>query len=147
MQQGIMNQQSKHIKNYKEVQLSTASQGRIIVMLYDEVIRQIEYARDELQASSRKYDKINAALVKARDVITELMVSLDFEKGDALAKSLFSLYQFFNTKLIEANVKKEVEPLNEIYPFISDLRESWNKISTTAVASPEVPSSGIDISG
>ena len=136
-----------HIKSYKEVRINTASQGKIIVMLYDEIIRQIECARDELAASSRKYDKINAALIKARDVVTELMVSLNFEKGDTLAKRLFSLYQFFNSKLIEANVKKEVEPLNEIYPLISGLRESWYKISTTAVVNPEVPSSGIDISG
>ena len=141
-----MNQHHNKIKSYKEVRVNTASQGKIIVMLYDEIIQQIDRARDELMAKSRKYDKISAALIKARDVVTELMVSLNFDKGDKIAQGLFSLYHFFNAKLIEANVKKEVAPLNEIYPLISELRESWHKISNVSTA-PEVRKSGLDISG
>ena len=135
------------IKAYRSVRINTATQGKMIVMLYDEIIRQIECAREELAARSRRYDKISAALVKARDVVTELMVSLDLDKGQEIAKSLFGLYQFFNSKLIEANVKKEAAPLDAIFPLITDLRASWDKISSVSVHAPELQKSGIDISG
>ncbi|MFQ3619890.1 MAG: flagellar export chaperone FliS, partial [Spirochaetales bacterium] len=65
------------LKAYKETNIRTASQGKLIVMLYEEAIRQIDIAIQELAQKSRKLDLVHNAIVKAQDIITELTVSLD----------------------------------------------------------------------
>jgi len=77
---------------YKTAKVKTASQGALILMLYDEAIRQIKIATDLIKEKSRALDKVHNALVKAQDIVTELMVGLDFEKGQDIAKNLFNIY-------------------------------------------------------
>ncbi len=63
---------------YKETTIRTASGGKLIVMLYDEALKQIDFAVEKLNQKSKQLDKVNIALLKAQDIITELMASLDF---------------------------------------------------------------------
>ena len=92
---------------YKETQIKTANQIRLIVMLYDGAIRHLNLALDSFSEGHRRYDVINDHIIAAQDILSELTASLDFEKGGMLAKNLFSLYSFMNRQLMEANMKKE----------------------------------------
>jgi len=103
----------------------------MIVMLYDEALRQIERAVKEIDEESRKYDEINNAILKAQDIITELMVSLDFEKGGDIAPSLFGLYRYFNDQLMEGNLNKDTRPLRSVQTMLTDLRSAWAQIINT----------------
>jgi flagellar protein FliS len=75
---------------YRETRVKTASQGRIIVMLYDEALRQIDEAVGLLDTGTKQLDRVNNSVVKAQDIITELMVSLDMEQGGDIARNLFA---------------------------------------------------------
>ena len=66
-------------------------------MLYEEAIRQIDLAKGALEEDTKQLDRVNNAIGKAQDIITELMVSLDFEKGGEVAEKLFNLYMYFKT--------------------------------------------------
>ncbi len=92
---------------YKEIQIKTANQIRLIVMLYDGAIRHLNLALDAFADGHRRYDVINNHIIAAQDILSELTASLDFEKGGVLAKNLFSLYTFMNRQLLEANMKKD----------------------------------------
>ncbi|MGO9409964.1 MAG: flagellar export chaperone FliS [Spirochaetia bacterium] len=115
---------------YKETQIKTANQIRLIVMLYDGAIRHLNLALDSFSEGHRRYDVINNHIIAAQDILSELTASLDFEKGGMLAKNLFSLYSFMNRQLMEANMKKEPGPLSIVKKHLSELREAWEEIST-----------------
>ncbi len=131
---------------YKETHIKTASGGRLIIMIYDEAVRQLDYAIEALEGKPQKFDLASNAIIKTQDLITELMVSLDFEKGGEIAQNLFSLYMFFNRQLMDANVKKDVAMLKSVLGFVSDLRDAWHQaINKTSVKGQT--SGGINIAG
>lgn len=136
------------LKAYRETRVKTAGQGQLIVMLYDEAIRRIDEAAGRLDQGSRKLDAVHNAIVKAQDCITELMVSLDFQKGGELAHNLFSLYVFFNRQLLDANMKKDVALLHQVRGLLAELRDAWHQISSKGGGEDrETGSGGINIAG
>jgi flagellar protein FliS len=133
---------------YKEIQIKTANQIRLIVMLYDGAIRHINLAMDAFVEGHRRYDAINNHIIAAQDILSELMASLDFEKGGVLAKNLFSLYSFMTRRLLEGNLKKDAAPLAEVKKLLGDLREAWDEISTRkGLEEKASPATGVNIAG
>ncbi|MBN2652440.1 MAG: flagellar export chaperone FliS [Spirochaetales bacterium] len=120
--------QQNGLNAYRETKVKTAGQDKLIIMLYDGAIKNVKIATELLRASDVKCDKVNDAIKKAQDFITELMVSLDFEKGGDIASNLFSLYRFFNEQLLEANLKKEEGSLPEIATMLEELKSAWIQI-------------------
>ncbi len=117
-------------------------------MLYDEAVKQIDLAIQLLERKSKQLDRVNAALIRAQEVITELIVSLDFEKGGDIASNLFSLYMFFNQTMMEANMNKDLQSLKRLRPLVADLRSTWATVIAKAGAAGDTPSStGVNIAG
>ncbi len=110
------------------MQIKTANQGKLIVMLYDKAINSVKTAINEIPKKNTY--EIHSNIVKAQDIISELMLALDFEAGD-VAKRLWSLYTYINKKLVEGNVKKDAEPLKEVLNYLTELRNAWSQISNT----------------
>ena len=136
------------VNTYKEIQIKTANQIRLIVMLYDGAIRHVNLAIDAFGDGHRRYDAINKHLIAAQDILSELMASLDFDKGGVLAKNLFSLYSFMNRRLLDGNLQKDPAPLAEVKKMLGDLREAWDEISTRkGLEENATPVSGVNIAG
>ena len=135
------------IASYRETQIKTASKGKLVVMMYDGLIKALDIALENL--SHKKYDVVNNNLLKAQDIITELMLALNMEAGD-ISHKLFSIYSFLNRKLIEANVEKKPEPIRFVKKMASELREAWNAIAQKSSA-PTIDEmkkeGGIDVAG
>ncbi len=138
---------SNPLNAYKETKIRTASQGKLIIMLYDEAIKQIDLAMHEIESETKKFDKVNDSISKAQNIITELMVSLDFNKGEEIAKSLFSLYMYFNQQLLEANINKTVKPLKPVRKMLAELRGTWIEVIRKVGANNEGVSGGVNIAG
>lgn len=136
------------VSAYKETSIKTASQGKLIILMYDGVIKELDNAIRLLDKGSRQLDKINSSIVKAQSLITELSASLDFEKGGKIAGSLFSLYIYFNQQLSLANIGKESAELKSVKAMMTELRGAWSRIvghSNAGVPSRSV--SGVDVAG
>ncbi len=131
---------------YKETHIKTASQGKIIIMLYDEAIRQLDTSIRLLKDNTREYDKVNTAILRAQDMVTELMVSLDFEKGGDIAQGLYGLYMFFNQHMMQANMKKDAEMLGTVRTQLNELRGAWDQIINKAQNGGQ-SSGGINVAG
>jgi len=138
---------------YKETKIKTAGQGQLIVMLYDEAVKQLTKAVELLEANnSEKKDpgsiqQISKAVMKAEEIITELMISLDFEQGGDIAKHLFALYTWFNKELLEANITQDKNRIITVKDLLTDLRNAWNSISKNAVEQSSRETVGINIAG
>ena len=137
---------------YKETKIKTASQGQLLIMLYEEAVRQLSMAIEMLELKNEnkkihdKIEKINKAIMKAEEIITELMVSLDFDKGGDVAKNLFALYSWFNKELLEAGISQDVERIKNVRNMFGELQDSWKKIVLT-VESENRDAVGLNISG
>lgn len=136
------------VQTYKEIQIKTANQIKLIVMLYDGAIRHINLAIDCFAEKYRKFDIINSHVVAAQDIISELMASLDFERGGSLAKSLFSIYSYCNRQLLDGNLKKDEKPIREVKKLLAELREAWDEISAKkGLEEKATPAGGVNIAG
>ena len=138
---------SNPISAYQQVRVKTANQGQLILMLYDESLKQLSIAQEELQTINPKLDTVHNAIIKAQSIITELNASLDFDKGGDIAKNLFHLYMYFNQCLIDANLNKNVEKIAEVFGFMSELREAWNTIAEKAGNQTGELAGGINLAG
>ena len=131
---------------YRETKIRTASQGKLIVMLYDEAIRQLDIAVEGMESRSKQLDLVHNAIVKSQDVVTELMVSLDFERGGEIAKNLFSLYVFFSNHLSEGNLTKKVEPVRAVRRMMAELRNAWVE-AARRTGEVQTGSTGVNLAG
>ena len=139
-------------QRYKELQVKSISQEKLILMLYDGSVKFLNNALEALK--TKKYDVVNDNLVRVQMILTELMVSLDLSVGE-LAASMYSFYQFMHDKLVEGNVKKEAEPIQEVIEMLLNLREVWVKAlearkhdtRTEKPVKPTTSDSGFDFVG
>ncbi|MGN0738785.1 MAG: flagellar export chaperone FliS [Treponema sp.] len=121
---------------YKETNVKTASQGRLVVLLYEEAVRQLTLASslfsEDLKLPVQNIERFGKSLLKTQEIITELQVSLDMEKGGEIAKNLMSLYIFFNRELTDANIKKDKAIVDSILKMMSELCESWRQAAASS---------------
>jgi len=109
-------------QQYKENAILTASPEELVLMLYNGIIRFIDEAKTALQ--KKDYVETNAKIQRAQDIITELMLTLDMNYD--IAKNLYNLYDYMLRRLIDANVKKDIEILDEVRGFAVELRDTWS---------------------
>ena len=142
------------LSTYKETRIKTASQGQLIIMLYSEAVRQLDQAlglmvlNDSGKKDPRRIEKIGKAVLKTQEIVSELMVSLDFEQGGDIAKNLFALYTWFNRELMESNMSQDTKRIATVRNFMDELRSSWQEIVATnaaEIANREVV--GVNIAG
>lgn len=126
---------------YRDTNVKTASQGRLIVLLYEGAVKQLTLANSMFDGNGklpvRSIEAFGKAILKAQEIITELQVSLDMEKGGEIAKNLMSLYIFFNKELTETNISKDQKRLEPIMKMISDLCESWRQAAASSANAPQ----------
>ena len=134
------------LNSYKETKVTTATQSKLIIMLYDEAIRRIDIAVEAVKSKKAK-DISHNAYIKSQDCISELMVSLDLEKGGEIAQNLFSLYNYFNKELLDANTHNKPEKALEVRNMMNDLRGSWIAISGKTQYETSKDRVGINIAG
>ncbi len=133
---------------YKANEISTVSQVKLIVMLFDGAIRFLGVAMDNM--TPRKYDIVNNHIIKTQDIITELLLSLNMEEGQEIASNLLSLYIYLKKRLLEANMKKDKKIIQECIKILNELKTSWEELDKKEGAqSQNTPgrSTGISITG
>ncbi|MDR1059227.1 MAG: flagellar export chaperone FliS [Treponema sp.] len=144
---------SNALSAYRETRIKTASQGQLIIMLYDEAVRRLNRGLELLGLNSAgkkdpgRIEEINKSIIKTQEIITELMVSLDFEQGGDIAKNLFALYTWFNQELLEANIRQDLKKLTAIRDMLNELREAWSQIVLKAGDAAGKAMGGVNIAG
>jgi flagellar protein FliS len=115
-------------KTYQAQAILTAGPGQLVLLLYDGALRFIAQARAGLEGDQndwRRFEVINRNLQKAQNIIAELKGTLNHEAGGAVAANFDQLYDYYNRRLIEANLKKDVAPVIEVEHLLGELRDAW----------------------
>ncbi len=114
---------------YKDTNIRTASQGKLIVLLYEGAIKNLVAAKgcftEDGKVETKNIEKFGNFIMKAQDIISELQSSLDMEKGGQIASSLMSLYIYFNQELMTANISKDSKKLDFVLDKMKELSSAW----------------------
>ncbi|MGM0640125.1 MAG: flagellar export chaperone FliS [Thermotogota bacterium] len=110
---------------YLESSVNTASPAKLVEMLYQNSIERLEKTKKLIK--NKDLSEANKQIIRVQDIITELNVSLDLKAGGDISKNLRSLYNYMNRRLVEANIKKDLEILEEVKIMIKDLLETWRE--------------------
>jgi flagellar protein FliS len=116
-------------KQYSQVQIQTANKGKLIVMLYQGAIKFMKKALIGLE--KKDMEGKGNALIKAQDIILELLYALDQEmldNGNELALNLQRLYLYSYRRLVQANVRLDEEIIEEIIGIMTNLAEAWETV-------------------
>jgi flagellar protein FliS len=115
---------------YQSQAVGTAGPLQLVLVLYDRALAAI--ARSEWALRHKESDSIELAhkeLTRAQDIVTELMLSLDHDKGGEISSSLNAIYEFCLDRLTHANVNKDATALPFVTKSLTDLREAWAHIA------------------
>ena len=125
---------------YQKTNVNTASQGRLVVLLYEGAVKNLNGAINLFEPDGSlkapNIEKFGKFIQKALAIITELQVSLDMEKGGDIAKNLMSLYIFFNQQLLDGSIQKDKEKINNVLTMMNDLLESWRTVANSTANAP-----------
>ncbi len=110
---------------YQQAAATTAGPAQLVLMLFDGALVRLEVARDAI--AEGRISQAHEAIVRVQAIVDELNLSLDHERGGAVASSLASLYTYCSEQLVEANIHKDLAPLQEAVKVLAELRDAWDQ--------------------
>jgi flagellar protein FliS len=113
-------------KQYSSVHVSTVDKGRLLLMLFDGCLKFLKHAKIGLE--SKDISKFAKYLSKSQAIISELMLTLDFEKGGEIAKELDTLYDFMLFYLTEANIEKNVSKIQKVIDLLATITSAYREV-------------------
>ena len=132
-----------------ESDVHSASPHRLIQKLLDAGLEKMAIAKGAMERDD--YATKSRYISWAIAIIDGLRMSLDLKAGGEIAQNLESLYDYMSRRLYEANVKNDVEAVNEVSRLLREIKEAWDGIAdevnaqSAAEPSGEPGSSGISI--
>ena len=130
-------------ETYKTNDIETASQLKLIVMLYSGAIKFAHLAIEAIE--NKNIESANNNIINTQNIISELLSSLDFKAG-SIAEDLSGLYIYIHRLLVEANIQKNTAPIKESITLITNLKNGWDDLLAKENTSAK-NTSNINISG
>jgi flagellar protein FliS len=111
---------------YNQTAIQTADPLQLIILCYDAAISDLKQAKELHQKSEMNEAYRN--IRHAQDIITELLVGLDYERGGDIARDLNRIYNFIVRQLIGINSRKDVALYDDLVRILSNLRDGWQTL-------------------
>lgn len=115
---------------YLRSKVMTATPAELTLMLYEGAIKFVNKAIMSIE----KKDIMGAHnnLMKTQRIIEELRASLDHKYP--VAKEFDTVYEYILRRLIEANIKKDKDILEEVLEHLRTMRDTWKEVMKNANA-------------
>ena len=113
-------------QTYRQVEVSTTNRGKIVVMLYSGAITYLNKTR--MYMEKKDYENKSKYLTKALNIIDELNISLDLQKGGEIANNLKSLYLFLDRFLNQANFENSLEKIDRAIQILERLHSAFDEV-------------------
>ena len=122
---------------YEKTKVGTADQRQLIVMLYDGAIRFLRKA--EAKIGVNDIEAAHNYLIRARDIVSELLATLKPERAGEVGRNLERLYVYIFNRLVEANLTKDQAIVGEVIGLLTTLREGWAQLKPAGEKKPAEP--------
>ena len=123
--------------SYRQVATKTATPGQLVLMLFDGALRFLDKALvgfdldDPLDSNLA----INNNILKAQEILRELNMSLNMEKGGEFATTMRRLYNYYDLQLSQSNLQKDPAGVELVIRLLSVIRGAWAEMITGNSAS------------
>jgi flagellar secretion chaperone FliS len=122
-------------QNYRKAQVSTAGPGQRVVLMYEGLVKELKKGKINLVKAQKEISAMEAAhnaLSLASQIILELRLALDMDKGGEIAENLRDLYDFWTIQISNSNTQKDAKLLSPVISMAEELRDTWKEASSKA---------------
>lgn len=113
-------------------QIETASKEELTLMLYEGGIKFLNQAIISLEKND--IVKANNLIIRVEDIVREFQLTLNHQY-EGISKPLDALYDYMHRRLVEGNMQKDIEILNEVLGMFREMRDTWKEAMKLAKAS------------
>jgi flagellar protein FliS len=118
---------------YTEASVATASPARLLVMLYERLVLDVQRGLEAQQRGD--FQETHRQLTHAQDIVMELQASLKADQFKG-GYDLSALYGFLHRQLVMANIHKDATITDECLAMVTDLCETWRQAALESIAGP-----------
>jgi flagellar protein FliS len=127
-----MSSYGRAAQQYLQTQVRSSTPLELVVMLYDAALRASATAADAM--IRRDIPTRRTALSRTMAIVGELQSTLDMDKGGAIAVELDRLYSWMMSQLVDATVRQDAKPIQDVHKTLAILRDGWSQIATAQPA-------------
>ena len=115
-------------QRYREESLNTMTQGELLLLLYDELVKRLRQA--DLEIGKQNYENFEKAVDRAVEIIHYLSDTLDHRYP--ISGNLSRLYEYFCYELSRVKAGRNQEELMRVTRMVSELRDSFRQAEKTS---------------
>jgi len=116
----------QYANNYVETAVSEATPHKLVEMLYDGAIKNMNLAKVFIE--QKNYEKKSEYINKALAILNALRAGVDLDKGGEVAQNLYNLYDYCYRTLFTASAQNSLEALNEVLEHVLLLKGAWSEM-------------------
>lgn len=109
--------------SYREMEIHAASPEKLLVIVFEQLVVQLDRARIAMERKDIELRVVS--LRKARNLVTELLTTLDFEKGGALAEQLSDIYVYMLYELVDIGQRGDLRVMGKLVSIAKELRDGF----------------------
>lgn len=114
---------NKAYSKYQANSISGSAPEDLTLMLYNGLMRFIIQGQKAID--EKDIPKAHENIVRAQDIIIEFQATLDPQYE--ISNALMLLYDYMYTRLVDANLKKDKNVLEEVLGYATELRNTWEQ--------------------
>jgi flagellar protein FliS len=124
------------LKSYQNTSIKTADTIQLVILCYERAIKDLNIAKQlhENDALEDGYKSIR----HAQDIITELLLGLDYDRGGEISTNLSKIYNFMLRELMGINSSKDTVVYGHIIRMLAELKDAWEQVRKSALQVPSV---------
>lgn len=115
---------NKAAMQYQRNAIQTASPAKLTLMLFDGAIKFSNIAIEGIEEGN--IEKAHNNIIKVQKIIVEFRATLDFKYP--VAQEFDRVYDYIYRRLVEANMKKDKEIMEEVLRHIRTMRDTWKEV-------------------
>ena len=120
--------------SYREMEVTSASKEKLVVVVFDQLVVNLERARIAMERQDPELRV--TSLTRSRNIVSELLATLDFEKGGRIATQLADLYQYMLYELVDIGQRGDVVTMRKLVNVASNLRDGFQGAADQLAGKP-----------
>jgi flagellar protein FliS len=109
---------------YNNNKVMTASPAELTLMLYEGAIKFCNVAEKAIEEND--VQKAHTNIIKAQRIIDYLRQTLDMKYP--VAQDFENIYSYLGTRLVQANLKKDIDIVKEVNEHLHSVRDTWKEV-------------------
>ncbi|WP_337172030.1 flagellar export chaperone FliS [Gemmatimonas aurantiaca] len=114
---------ASQMASYREMEIHAASPEKLVCIVFEQLVINLERARIAMERKDIELRVVS--LNRSRGIVTELLTTLDLEKGGPVADQLAALYEFMLYELVDIGRRGDTVTMKKLVNIATLLRDGF----------------------